>query len=315
MVGAQGAGRVTTVHFTLDQIIAFYWIVKLGNFREVGERLGVSQSGISLRIKELERQAGCDLLVRDGSSVTLTARGEVLFTYAEEMVRLRARVSQSFGAPKRPPELLRIGVAESFATIGLFPFLNELSVRRPELSTQISVEHSHVLYGRLLERELDFAFLSVRTVNPSINLVPLCDIELRWAAAPDQARDGQPVSRAELLEERIVTMPPISNIFQYMVDWFDGETPHNLFICNSLATNVKIIASGFGVGIVPVCMARDPVGATDVAFLDTAPHPLDRLYLAANSRRLAVGLLTEASIIAHEAIAASRVPGVFPVSR
>lgn len=303
------------MHFSVDQMAAFYWLGRLGNFREVGEQLGVSQSGISLRIKELERQAGCELVVRDGSAITLTARGEVFYNYASEMMRLRSRVVQSFGLTKRPPELLRIGAAESFVNFGLFPFLNELSARRPELTTQISVEHSHVLYGRLLERELDIAFLSVRTINPSITLMPLCDVELKWAAPHGSPMLNRYVSKSELLSNRIITMPPVSNIFQYMVDWFEGEVPESLVVCNSLSTNVQMISAGYGVGIVPVCLAEREIELDKIGFVETVEHPLDRVYMGFNSRRQSVGLITEASLVAQEVIAKSRRPGIFQLAR
>jgi DNA-binding transcriptional LysR family regulator len=303
------------MHFSVDQMAAFYWLGRLGNFREVGEQLGVSQSGISLRIKELERQAGCDLVVRDGSTITLTARGEVLYNYASELMKLRSRVVQSFGAPKRPPELLRIGAAESFVTIGLLAFLNELTARRPELTTQISVEHSHVLYGRLLERELDIAFLSVRTINPSIALVPLCDVELKWAVPYGSPMLSRYVPKSELVSNRIITMPPVSNIFQYMVDWFEGEVPENLVVCNSLSTNVQMISAGYGVGIVPVCMAERELAQNKIGFVETVEHPLDRLYMGFNNRRHAAALITEASLVALEVIAETRYPGVHQLPR
>jgi len=303
------------MHFSVDQMAAFYWLGRLGNFREVGEQLGVSQSGISLRIKELERQAGCDLVVRDGSTITLTARGEVLYNYASELMKLRSRVVQSFGAPRRPPELLRIGAAESFVTIGLFAFLNELTARRLELTTQISVEHSHVLYGRLLERELDIAFLSVRTINPSITLVPLCDVELKWAVPHGSPMLSRYVPKSELLSNRIITMPPVSNIFQYMVDWFEGEVPENLVVCNSLSTNVQMISAGYGVGIVPVCLAERELAQKKIGFLETVEHPLDRLYMGFNNRRHAPALITEASLVALEIIAQTRYPGIYQLAR
>jgi DNA-binding transcriptional LysR family regulator len=303
------------MHFSVDQMAAFYWLAKLRNFREVGERLGVSQSGISLRIKELERQAGSELLVRDGAVITLTARGELLYNYADELMRLRSRVVQSFGTAKHPPEMLRVGAAESFVATALFPFLNQLSARRPELSTQISVEHSHLLYGKLIECEIDVAFLSVRTVNPTITLVPLCDIELKWAVPQGSPLLGRHVHQSDLLAGRVITMPPVSNIFQYMIDWFEGETPSNLVTCNSLSTNVEMISTGYGAGIVPVCMTQAAVREDRIDFLQTFELPQDRVYMAFSNRRQPEGLLMEAATVASEVIAECAYPGVMPVLR
>ena len=45
---------------TFAQIEAFYWIARLGTFREAARQLNVSQPTISLRIRDLERVLGRD---------------------------------------------------------------------------------------------------------------------------------------------------------------------------------------------------------------------------------------------------------------
>jgi DNA-binding transcriptional LysR family regulator len=123
------------------------------------------------------------------------------------------------------------------------------------------------------------------------------------------------VHQSDLLAGRIITMPPVSNIFQYMIDWFEGETPANVVTCNSLSTNVEMISTGYGAGIVPVCMTQAALRENRIGFLQTIELPLDRVYMAFSNRRQPEGLLAEAAAVAVEVIAECLYPGVVPVKR
>lgn len=57
------------------------------SFRRAAALCFVSQPALSRRIRELEREIGCQLLVRDSHSVALTAAGLRFRECAREMVR------------------------------------------------------------------------------------------------------------------------------------------------------------------------------------------------------------------------------------
>jgi len=145
-------------------------------------------------------------------------------------------------------------------------------------------------------------------------LVPLCDVELKWAAPADSPHLGHHVQPSDLLCNRIVTMPPVSNIFQYMIDWFEGELPANLVTCDSLNTNVQMISSGYGAGIVPICLAQRAVDEGQMSFLRTIEIPLDRVYLAFHHRRERETLFAEGTAVALNVIGSCRSPGVIPLA-
>lgn len=69
----------------LKNLITFIHVAELGSFTKAAEQLGYSQSTISFQIKQLENELDCLLFERINHTVTLTARGHELVSYAHKI--------------------------------------------------------------------------------------------------------------------------------------------------------------------------------------------------------------------------------------
>lgn len=69
----------------IDSLIAFLKVVDLGNISKAARELGVTQSAISQRLKNLENDVGEPLFVREFSKLRLTATGRILKNRAREI--------------------------------------------------------------------------------------------------------------------------------------------------------------------------------------------------------------------------------------
>src|ERR1700752_2747594 len=72
-----------------DQLATFVYVAKLKSFSRAGQKVFRSQSAVSAQIRQLEQTYRARLLDRSAKSVELTPAGEVLFEYAERLLRLR----------------------------------------------------------------------------------------------------------------------------------------------------------------------------------------------------------------------------------
>ena len=72
-----------------DQLATFVYVAKLKSFSRAGQKVFRSQSAVSAQIRQLEQAYRAKLLDRSAKSVELTPAGEVLFEYAERLLRLR----------------------------------------------------------------------------------------------------------------------------------------------------------------------------------------------------------------------------------
>src|SRR5688572_7981976 len=94
------------------------------SFERAAQRLAITQSAVSQRLKALEAQVGQPLVVR-ARPLRLTAAGSVLLRYARQWQALRADAARELGA-RVPEERLPIAVnADSLAT-WVLPALDDI---------------------------------------------------------------------------------------------------------------------------------------------------------------------------------------------
>ena len=72
----------------LDQIRNFYEVAVHRSFTLAAEKLFRTQPAISTQVRMLEEELGEKLFDRIGKKVCLTQAGELLFGYAERLLRL-----------------------------------------------------------------------------------------------------------------------------------------------------------------------------------------------------------------------------------
>src|SRR5262249_43010260 len=72
----------------LDVLRTLAVAMDLGSFARAAERLGRSQSAVSLQMRRLEAQVGRPVLSKRGRGVALTDAGEIVLGYARRMLAL-----------------------------------------------------------------------------------------------------------------------------------------------------------------------------------------------------------------------------------
>lgn len=125
--------------FDTDLLKAFVTVAEEGGFTRAATRLSLTQSAVSAQIKRLEEQAGCTLLTRTTRSVSLTAQGEVLLSYARNILSLQAEVSVRLGLGERVRGPLRVGISEGFLTGPLAHLLQHFTQAHPAVRTEVHV--------------------------------------------------------------------------------------------------------------------------------------------------------------------------------
>ena len=116
------------VHQNLTGLFAFYLVARQGNFTGAAQSLGLTQSSISQRIKNLEMELGIQLFRREHRGVTLTHDGvRLLEVVKPAMKSMQSSVANLIERKSRPR--VRISVDFAFATFWLLPRLAALRAR------------------------------------------------------------------------------------------------------------------------------------------------------------------------------------------
>jgi DNA-binding transcriptional LysR family regulator len=168
-----------TTMFDTNLLKTFLAVVETRHFTAAGRQLGLSQSTISQHIRRLELACGRQLLARDTHAVALTADGNVMAGFARDIVEASQRAVDHF-ADSTPRGRVRFGVSEDLALTRLPQILRNFMGAHPQLSLELSVGLTSMLYQKLDTGRLDLVFAKRRQGDDRGELVKT--EQLTWMA-------------------------------------------------------------------------------------------------------------------------------------
>ena len=168
----------------LAELQVFQAVATEHSFSRAAARLHRTQPAVSQAIRRLEEELGERLFDRSSKSGRLTEAGTILLDYAERLTRLR---DEAEGAVRELQELRRgrvvIGVNEAAVHI-LLPIVVQFREAHPAAEVEMRRVHSRQIPGEVLNRSLDFGFVTFKPAERGLLSVPLGVDELVMLAHP-----------------------------------------------------------------------------------------------------------------------------------
>lgn len=147
-----------SVHLDSDLLRTFVAVAEAGNVTRAADRLGRTQSAVSMQIRKLESIVEDTLFERGSRGVKLTRKGETLIGNARRIVSLLEETATSLrGPPLDGP--VRIGIPEEYGFTVLAQALGEFSKRHPRVEITVRFARSAVQAAALDAGELDLAIV------------------------------------------------------------------------------------------------------------------------------------------------------------
>jgi DNA-binding transcriptional LysR family regulator len=247
-----------------DEVRYFLAVAREGSVRTGAERLGVNHSTVLRRIALLEQQLGAQLFEKMPSGYRLTAAGEEVVQFAEDMDvasnQLQARV---FGRDHGVRGRLRATMASVLASHLLMPRLVEFAQLYPDVEMEILSSDEPL---NLTNREAEVALRAVYDRDALPN-------NLHGLKGPEIS-SGVYISRELLSAWRAGTREPVRRIVKNRYgdpDWArqsDIPTSEILFRTTDAAAQIVAVRQGLGVTLLP-CF----VGDTDPFESSRIPPP------------------------------------------
>lgn len=178
------------------QLRTFLAVAEALSFTAAAQRLGTSQSTVSLHVRKLEEAVGRMLLERDTHSVTLTADGTAMVGFARDILDSNERAVDYFAGPALRGRV-RLGVSEDFAHSRLPDILRGFRATHPFVELELTVGLSGVLHRALAARRLDLVLAKRKTGETHGTLVSRD--AMAWIAAPDVPVCADPAEPVPLI--------------------------------------------------------------------------------------------------------------------
>ena len=152
----------------------FYTVAREGSFMAAAEKLDYAQSNLSMRIKQLEETMGSELLIRGRNGVTLTEKGQVLYSYAEKLLSLSKEAEFAVKGDGYSTGSLTIAAMESVAVTFLPGALAKFHKEYPEVSVKVGTGTSDAGVRAVLANDADIAIAVGENYNED-----LCSVLMR----------------------------------------------------------------------------------------------------------------------------------------
>lgn len=180
------------------ELEVFTRIADEANLTRAAQEMGLSVSGVSRHLTNLENRLGVRLVQRTTRALSLTSEGQRFARSARDILSTLQEAEESVShVSAEPTGVLRLGASLSFAMLHLIPVINAFKARYPQVRIDLQASNR---YCDIIENGLDLAIRTRRAeVDSSVTIRKLAEMPRMIVAAPDYlARQGVPQAPEDL---------------------------------------------------------------------------------------------------------------------
>ncbi len=245
------------------QLEIFLCIAEEKSFSRAAEKMLRTQPALSIAIKRLEEELGEPLFDRSSKNGMLTEAGKILYSYAQRLINLRHEAQEAVGELRGMYRgRLTIGANESTSHYLLPQLLLEYRKRFPQIKIEVHRNVSEKIPLEVLERNLDFGFLSYDPLHSALQSIEVYRDELALVVPPKHAltRRDQ-VTVRDLGEYQFVAHNVKTPARERIFDLFrQHHTPLNICVeLSTLETIKDFVLLGVGIAILPRLAVDDEI--------------------------------------------------------
>ncbi|OWY12462.1 LysR family transcriptional regulator [Thioclava sp. JM3] len=162
----------------IEHARTFLAVADTGSFVAAAERLHVTQSTVSARIRALEDQLGTRLFTRNKAGAALTAGGGRFLKHAAQMVRALERARHDVGLPGQFRARVVIGARFGLWEGLMMQWFANIQRSHPRVSFHSEIGFEPDLMQALVEGRMDIGVMFTPQRRPMLELLPLLTEQL-----------------------------------------------------------------------------------------------------------------------------------------
>ena len=277
--------------------LRYFWAVAHdGNLTRTAERLNLSQSAVSVQIKQLEAQLGHPLFERRGRQLILTEAGRIALDHADAIFAAGRELVGTLQEKGRTRQAIRIGALATLSRNFHMEFLRPV-LDRPDveiilrsgtsadlLQSLESLNLDVVLINRAPSRDAVTPFVSHRISEQPVSLI----------GTPERLQDN--LSAAERVATQPVILPtPDTNIRVGFDAWTErlGIRPQIAAEVDDMAMMRLLTRAGAGLGVLSPIVVQDELNTGRLIEAERLPNITETFYAVTLSRRFPNPILAD----------------------
>lgn len=154
-----------------ESLKTFLLLARLQSFTLTAESLYISQSTVTKRISELEKELNIKLFSRNYKNVCLTPEGIIFLNYAKRIIELEETSAKEIHSSVKYSNYLRIGCTNALYESSVQKKIEEF-YRIPDNSIKVAIGHSAELITSLQDGLLDVVFSYLPLQKTGFECIP-----------------------------------------------------------------------------------------------------------------------------------------------
>lgn len=238
----------------LNQLRIFYESARDMNFSRAAERLRITQSAVSLQIKQLETTVKTKLFTRIGRKAFLTETGKVLFEYADKIFSLESEMEHVIQDMKNLKcGILHVGTTKTYARYLMPTYVSAFHTLYPDVSVHLNEGSSWEMIQSLFSLQNELVVVAGSNYAKTLTSITFRQEEILLVAAPfhELCRKGS-ITVRELARIPLIMREEGSGTRKVVMDMFldHNLTPNILYEASNLEFIKQLIIKGDGVSFI-----------------------------------------------------------------
>ncbi|MBR2700023.1 MAG: LysR family transcriptional regulator [Clostridia bacterium] len=248
------------------QLESFVAAVNEGSFSNAADRLQLSQSMVTIHIRNLEKELGTRLLNRTTRSMELSQDGRTFYGYAREMLKLNRDSILALSRADKDDKTIGIVATPFISRYYLADWVIGFNRLHPDINFEFYTGYNSEIHGKLEKDGREFAFCNMKIMNSDYT-VRHCGIANLVVITPNDARfralGSQPFPLALFGEVPMITRSSTSTLQQEFMRWMKQSIPDTKLnvaaAIDDTETIKRLVAAGVGVSVISEVAARQYV--------------------------------------------------------
>ncbi|RQO63957.1 LysR family transcriptional regulator [Variovorax sp. KBW07] len=247
------------MNLSTRQMRAFLQVARIGNFTRAAEQAHITQAGLSILIREMEKQLGCRLFDRTTRVVSLTPAGRRLLPVVERLITDLDDVAAQLGAEgDEARQTLRIAATPLVSSHLLPQVFTTFRQAHPQVSLRLFDADLRDVEALVTAGDADVGLGFFFKAAAGLDRTPVGRFHLMRVAPSADPRASGPATVGSapwsaLRGSELIGLPP-GNPIQKVIDqqlapigMADAQRP----AFNFFGTLISMVEAGFGTAVMP----------------------------------------------------------------
>lgn len=247
------------INYDFSDLEAFLTVKETGSFHLAADKLNMSQSAITRRIKKLEEALDSQLFERTTRAIKptlaakrLQARAEAILDGARETNHAMRDESTAYGYQKN--DIVTVGLISSIAPTLLPAALREFRSAGHDARVRLLDGNANEVAEAVVGGEVDFGISSIPVLEPTTSFEILFDDQIMLAMQPSHRLTGQDeIAWRDLINEDLI-VPSRGTGNRLLIDDAMAQSGRPIrwtYEVGRSTTSLEMVRAGVGVAVLP----------------------------------------------------------------